>query len=132
MIYEAIKNLPRNRAEVHITSEYRTSKTCSNCFEIAPPTKKKILSNYYCESCDQYFDCHHSICPNCEIDCKAMYKGTHRYQFCPRCHIHQNRDINAGRNIIKRGYHEHFDKKLPKVFKKSGNLQQLFSRNLNI
>lgn len=76
-------------ADVLRINEFRTTKLCSTCHEVANTSK-----------------------------------SPHRYQFCQKCNIVWNRDVNAGNNMLQLGlYHHILSKELPTNFKKSTILQ---------
>lgn len=74
----------RTRADVMLTNEYRTSKVCSGCFQLALTPKNK----------------------------------KHRYVSCRGCASTNNRDVNAGRNILYIGLWALRGRKKNKIFKK--------------
>lgn len=59
------------------------------------------------------------LCANCH-HVNITSRSPHRYQFCPNCHTHWHRDVNAGINILYllecllRGIepHEHFSRQV--------------------
>lgn len=76
-------------ADILQINEFRTTKLCSKCHEVA-----------------------------------VTSKSPHRYQFCQKCGISWNRDVNAGNNMLTVGlFHHLFHQELPHNFKKTTILQ---------